>query len=74
MIRILLLFTAFPTEDRAGNCVYTYKDMVKRAEDKMPSEDYKYLSKYIILCQFNLLVFCPTDRYTAVLKQPMNIM
>ncbi|XP_052819394.1 transmembrane protein 178B-like [Mya arenaria] len=33
-----------PAEDRAGDCVYTYKDMTRRAEDNMSSENYKYLS------------------------------
>lgn len=33
-----------PAENRQGDCVFTYKDMVKRAEDNMPWEDYRYLS------------------------------
>ncbi|KAH3862573.1 hypothetical protein DPMN_025542 [Dreissena polymorpha] len=31
-------------EDRAGDCVYTYKDLTRRAEDNMSSGEYRYLS------------------------------
>lgn len=37
--------TGAPAEDRHGDCVFTYKDLVKRAEDNMSSDDYRYLSK-----------------------------
>lgn len=33
-----------PKEDRQGDCVFTYKDLVKRAEDNLSSDDYRYLS------------------------------